>query len=207
MASILTVDTMQGLTSGQINLPTGHKIKGTDVGSVYVPGMVIQVAQTKMGSVVTMSGTSEVTGYDVGLNVTITPKASTSKFYITTNIHSCCTDSYARTLAIRLFRNGVEVTGANGVSTGSRLGKWAKTHHNNTSNSTTIGSDDNHSEINWSASYLDSPATASSIVYSVRFDPQNGYTFALNRSRGYVDNGYVWASTPSCYVTVWEIAQ
>lgn len=207
MASIISVDTIQGLTGGQVTIPTGHKIKGTDVGSVYVPGQVIQVMQTKMGSVVTMSGTNEANGYDVGLNVTITPKASTSKFYIMTNIHSCSTDSYARTLAIRLFRNGSEVTGANGNATGSRLGKWAKTHHNSTSNSTGISNDDNHSEINWSASYLDSPATASAITYSVRFDPQNGQAFALNRSKGYNDNGYVWASTPSSYVTVWEIAQ
>ena len=207
MASIITVDTMQGLTGGQINLPTGHKIRGTDVGSVYVPGMVIQVAQTKMGSVVTMSGSNENNGHDVGLNVTITPKSSTSKFFIITNIHSCATDSYARTLAIRLFRNGSPVNEANGVTTGSRIGKWAKTHHNNTSNSTGIASDDNHSEINWGASYLDSPGTASAITYSVRFDPQNGNSFALNRSRGYMDTGTVWASTPASYITVWEIAQ
>lgn len=49
MGSTLSVSTLQGLTSGvnanQVVIPTGHKIIGTDAGSVYAPGHVIQVVQ------------------------------------------------------------------------------------------------------------------------------------------------------------------
>ena len=49
MGSTLSVTTLQGLTSGvnanQVVIPTGHKIIGTDTGSVYAPGSVIQVVQ------------------------------------------------------------------------------------------------------------------------------------------------------------------
>lgn len=67
MASIITVDKIQGLTGGQINLPTGHKIKGVDVGSVVAPGSIIQVInRTINGTTQSIATTTEtqLSGWD-----------------------------------------------------------------------------------------------------------------------------------------------
>lgn len=83
MGSIVSVDTLQGLTSGQVTLPTGHKIKGTDVGSVVAPGMVVQTRYAKFTTVTDITSTSFV---DTGLSVTITPKYANSIIYVTARL-------------------------------------------------------------------------------------------------------------------------
>ena len=40
--SKLFVDEIKGNTGTTVTVPTGQKIAGTDTGSVYAPGMVIQ---------------------------------------------------------------------------------------------------------------------------------------------------------------------
>ena len=83
--SKIFVDEMQGNTGTTITVPTGQKIAGTDTGSVYAPGMVIQtvVSEFTTGNVNPSANTTWTT---VGPNVTITPKFSNSKVLLT---HSC----------------------------------------------------------------------------------------------------------------------
>ena len=83
MGSIVSVDTLQGLTSGQVTLPTGHKIKGTDVGSVVAPGMVVQTKYAKLSTVIDLTSS---TFTDIGLSVAITPKFSNSIIYVTARL-------------------------------------------------------------------------------------------------------------------------
>jgi hypothetical protein len=86
MGSIVSVDTLQGLTSGQVTLPTGHKIKGADVGSVYAPGSTIQVITRILNGTTQSIATTTETQLD-GWNQTITKKYANSmlvcwiKFY------------------------------------------------------------------------------------------------------------------------------
>ena len=80
MASILTVDTMQGLTSGQINLPTGHKIKAVDSGAIVAPGQIVQIQYNTFTTSVKTSANS--VWADNGFYVNITPKYSNSKIWI-----------------------------------------------------------------------------------------------------------------------------
>lgn len=49
MASILSVEELRGIASSstpnQINIPSGHKIRSAEAGSIIAPGMIVQVVQ------------------------------------------------------------------------------------------------------------------------------------------------------------------
>ena len=81
MASTLTVDNIVGATSAS---------------AVHVPGSVIQVVE---GSYNTQTDISSGSYVDSGLSVIITPKFSSSKVYVITNLQT--------------FINGVGIIGVN----------------------------------------------------------------------------------------------
>lgn len=85
MASILKVDQIKNTgASGDIDIPTGYKIKGADTGSIVAPGNVIQVAHHKWSSAATTTSTSLS---DVsGSSFTFTAKQANSKLYILTDV-------------------------------------------------------------------------------------------------------------------------
>ena len=61
--------------SNTITIPSGHKLVGTDTGSVYAPGSIIQSVTYTIPSSVTFSSSSYVTAY----TTSITPLFTTSK--------------------------------------------------------------------------------------------------------------------------------
>ena len=75
-AGITTVYTtsLRG-TSNTITIPTGHKLVGTDTGSVYSPGSIVQVITYDIPSLVTFASS----GYATGYTTTITPIYASSK--------------------------------------------------------------------------------------------------------------------------------
>ena len=81
MTSIIKADNISTVSgSGNITIPTGVKVVGTDSASIYAPGMVVQMqSNTAAGS----GGTGSSSSYaDTGLSVNITPKFSTSKILV-----------------------------------------------------------------------------------------------------------------------------
>jgi hypothetical protein len=92
MASIVSVDTIRGLTSGQVTLPSGHKIRGTDAGSISAPGTVVQVIQSPLiGNLAanltytTTANQNNKSGYVAlgsSYNFSITTKLANSKLLI-----------------------------------------------------------------------------------------------------------------------------
>ena len=73
--SKLFVDEMQGNTGTSITVPTTQKLIGTDVASIYAPGMIIQTVYNNQCNAQTTSSTSLV---DTGLTINITPKFQNS---------------------------------------------------------------------------------------------------------------------------------
>ena len=125
MASTLTVDNIVGATSAS---------------AVHVPGSVIQVVE---GSYNTQTDIGSASYVDTGLSVIITPKFSSSKVYVITNLQT--------------FVNGTGIIGVN-ILRGS------------TSILTQQGSSgyqDNSADV-VSLTKLDSPATTSATTYKVQ---------------------------------------
>jgi len=77
MTSIIKADNISTVSgSGNITIPAGVKVVGTDVASIYAPGHVVQVVK-ELG--LAGSPTSNSTSYvDDGIEATITPKFNNS---------------------------------------------------------------------------------------------------------------------------------
>ena len=94
MASILSVEQLQGLAAGStpntITLPTGQKIVGTDAGSIVAPGQVIQFVQAETSNFPTRPQITSTSYVDSGYSLSITPKFSTSKIYCNFNASAHC---------------------------------------------------------------------------------------------------------------------
>jgi len=104
MASIVSVDTIQGLTSGQVTIPTGHKIRGLDGGSISAPGTVVQVIQSPLiGNLATnmvytvTANQNNKSGYVAlgsSYNFSITTKLANSKLLISGGLSMSGTTSH-----------------------------------------------------------------------------------------------------------------
>ena len=82
MTSIIKADNISTVSgSGNITIPTGVKVVGTDEGSVYAPGMTIQM--TESGTFGDTSQTSSGAWLDTEMFVDIAPKFSNSKIVVT----------------------------------------------------------------------------------------------------------------------------
>ena len=131
MTSIIKVDTLQKANGAT---PTA-----ADLG-INTTGTVLQVVEGEYNTQTDITSQSYV---DTGLSVTITPKFSSSKVYVITNLHT--------------FVNGVGIIGVN-ILRGS------------TSILETQGSSgyqDNSTDV-VSMTKLDSPATTSATIYKVQ---------------------------------------
>ena len=154
MTSTLFVEELKGRTTGtnanKVIVPSGQKIAGTDTGSVYAPGMVIQtvVSEFTTGNV---NPSANQTWTTVGPNVTITPKFSNSRVLLT---HSCA-GLMAQTnyIGVRFLRGSTDIG----------------THWGWTDNTNFI-------PVNLDMINYDNPATTSSITYYVQTYATQNYT-------------------------------
>ena len=113
--STLFVNNLTTASGSTITVPTGKKIIGTDNSTFVAPGMTLQTVSGTFTDVDhSFSGTS-FADIDTSLNLSITPKFSTSKLLITGNIILGVQDDSAP--VIRLLVNGSEVGSATNVST------------------------------------------------------------------------------------------
>ena len=83
MASILSVEQLQGLAAGStpntVTIPTGQKIVATDSGSIVAPGQVLQTIYSTFNTqTLKAANTTTSTGH----SATITPKFANSKILV-----------------------------------------------------------------------------------------------------------------------------
>jgi len=79
MTSIIKADNISTVSgSGNITIPTGVKVVGTDTGSMVAPGQVIQVVENNTTATISTTSTTPVTM----MTLSITPKQSTSKIIL-----------------------------------------------------------------------------------------------------------------------------
>ena len=141
---VSTVTTLRG-SSNTISIPTGHKIVGTDIGSVYAPGTIIQVQSIIKTDTFLTNSTSHVVV--TGLSVSIT-----------TSVNGNCLN---RGGLIELRRDGSRVNDLMPSSYGSRGptnigGLW-----------TGDASGDIGMLFGSTTTLYDSPNTTSSVTYAV----------------------------------------
>ncbi len=81
--SKLFVDEIKGNTGTTVTVPTGQKIIGTDTGSIYAPGMIIQMGGDSWAPGATRDiTTTGSTWYGADLEVSITFKSTSNKFWV-----------------------------------------------------------------------------------------------------------------------------
>ena len=118
-----------------------NKVQELNVGSgVQIPGHVIQIVE---GEYNTQTDITSQSYTDSGLSVTITPKFSSSKVYVITNLHTFING--VGIISIKIVRGSTSILETQGAS----------------------GYADNSSDI-VSMTKLDSPATTSAITYKVQ---------------------------------------
>ena len=133
-------------------------------------GKVLQVVQTVFDDL--DSGTNYGSSFAsiTGCTATITPAATTSKIWISANINICGVN-YA--CYLRLQKGGVDISGALGTVTGSRV---AITGYGGV----TEGTDNTELQATY-LSYLDSPSTTSATTYSVTIAHRHVGTWTVNK--------------------------
>lgn len=148
----------------------GGAITANNVGA----GNVLQVKQTVSSS--TISTTTADTNIASGLQVSITPSSTSSKILVMLNGGNAFNDTASKNMLLYFYRDGSPAeTGPHAIM-------------QNNANTASYKS-------SWSACYLDSPATTSSITY----EPY----FRINSGTG---TGYFNQATLRVMLTVMEIA-
>jgi hypothetical protein len=178
--------TISGYGTGVLTADSSGVINSSSTlpNTLMPSGSILQV-QSAVVSVSTASTSSTTPTNITGLSVTITPRSSSSKFLLSCMINT----GYSATGGGWVYHNFAR-SGTNLVFTsGGTANTFANTRHVDNANMMTT-----------SFEYLDSPATASSITYTVRWSVYSGHTAYLNR-RG-ADAYFQGSST----FTVMEIA-
>jgi len=171
-------------TSGNVLTSNGT----TWVSSAPTSGSVLQCLSTTKTDTF---GTTSTTYTDItGLSVSITPKFSTSKIFVSVDL-GCSSASGGRT-EFQLVRNSTAI--GVGDTAGSR-----------TTGNAAVNSYQSAGMVNASFSYLDSPATTSATTYKVQiaFIDNSGTTY-INRTVN--DDDSSSRSRTSSTITVMEIA-
>jgi len=169
-------------TNGAASIPSGVTIGN---GVNFPAGHVLQVLST---TVTDRASSTDVDasglGADVGLNVTIIPKSSNSKFYVIVNV-GLGTTTGGNSWAIILSRDGVRV--GNGASTGVHYGVLFRS----VDHAGSTGTDTNHG-VGGSGSYTDetSGITGTPITYKAGLTSEGGTSY-INR----VESDYAGGTT------------
>ena len=173
---VSTVTTLRG-SSNSISIPTGHKVVGTDVGSVYAPGSVIKYADNRIPSVndnYVIIGDGVV--YDTPVTITYTPVFATSKLYISCTFPIRIINAFGASSGIK--RDGTAINGSYNRSCLSFVYKGdAVNHHYDIHLQTSVNSN-----------------STSATTFTAFFQPYAGTG----------EFSYGWGNM---FIQVWEIAQ
>ena len=165
---VIATDTLAGIAATQtltnktlvapaLGTPaSGVLTNCTGVVAAALPaGSVLQVVN---GTTSTQVGNSTVTYISTGLTASITPRSTSSKILVFVNIAGTYKNSSNATIGLRLYRGGSSIIGFEDIAL-----------FNNTTSPSSAGS--------CSTTYLDSPATTSSTVYTVYMSSVNNSSF------------------------------
>jgi hypothetical protein len=187
-------------SSGTLTNCTGYSASNLASGtlpSARLPsGTILQVVSTTKTDTwsETTSGAGGVTNDVTGFTATITPRSSSSRILILIQT-SFSSSNMGHNINTNLYRNGSQIAlaDANGVQLRATTGQGQA--NQSTENMT-----------NSNVNFVDSPATASSITYSIRFSTglAGSNTVYLNRSAG--DGQLTWIARGTSTITVMEIA-
>tara|TARA_B100000131_G_scaffold311917_1_gene345353 strand:+ start:450 stop:1052 length:603 start_codon:yes stop_codon:yes gene_type:complete len=174
-------------------------------GSVSMPnssfGKILQVKQTVVTGTYSESMASNVSSASCGLDVNITPSATTSKILIQAVANVSNSDAIDTTCGIILFKGGSELSGAIGDAAGSREQLSSQSYTPYTS-----GQGSGYKVVAIPFHYLDSPSSTSQQTYSIRlrYNTTSGSeTVYLNRTKD-DDNAYYRDRSIST-ITAWEV--
>lgn len=203
MSGTLIVPELRG-PSNVINIPTGHKITttglgsvtGATVGSIVAPGMIIQTQTLFVDALTTYSaagtgGESELTSFASSF----TPKFSTSKVLIGWGLSG---EANVENFTFHIKRNGTKV-GTNSTSSDYWSG-WMPSFYDGNESSTP-----QHRYM----AYVDSPATTSAVAYTFWFRASGttAVTFYQNRVVNSTNAGAANFELVTSYLIIQEITQ
>ena len=187
MASKIKVDTLE-TANGSGTIALSNQLSGMTTASLP-SGSVLQVVSATKTDKFTHGSTTFTTV--TGLTASITPTSSSSKLLVSINVQGS-QDVGVNDCFVAIYRDSTPI--GVGGSDGNR-----------TSHSFMLQS----SEAGWSESgsmtTLDSPNTASTIVYSVKVAAKNSGTIFINRGDNNA-NTSSGAGSPASSITVMEIA-
>ena len=154
MAGILTVQTLQGPTSGSdsntVLMANGHNF--------HAPGCMVQFehARHDPGS----TNTSSTSLVDTGLTLNITPKFSNSYFYIIASMYESYSNTANSTIQYAINRNGTIIGDHQGATIGYQS---TNPHYWNTT-----------------LTFVDTPNTAGVLTYKIQAKSPYGHTVTYN---------------------------
>lgn len=187
MAGILTVQTLQGPSSGT----NANKVLLASGNTLVAPGHVVQVQSTTYGA--RYSSTSSTMTLPSGFSVNITPSSTSSKILVTAVVEGSAVTNYGVFWQVRRGTSTIVIPNTT-QTVSNRYQAYG------------MYNGDQNVSIVQSGTYLDSPSTTSSITYGVYVSGQSGATFVLNGTINNVDNG-AYGHVGASSITVMEIAQ
>jgi hypothetical protein len=198
MTSIIKADNISTVSgSGNITIPTGVKVIGTDTASIVAPGQVIQIQSTNMTTHQTVTGTTftEITG----LTTNITPISTSSKIYLMVHlvVGDAQDDNYNQFRIQRVIAGSATNLGLGTAAGSATLASWQNNGpYTHAIYETAVSS--------WT--YLDSPATTLQTTYKVLSRPMStsSRTHYINRPHDTTDGNRAASSST---LTLMEIAQ
>lgn len=191
MSTLVTASIRSTAASGNIiTIPSGHVLKSTDTGGIYIPGSVIQSFTTTLST--TFSAAVGTTPTAVtGLSVNITPRYTTSKILVFGQVYGNGTNAVTQ-MFIYMYRNGAVLsTGMTG--SGSQLTNVIGRNY--------FASPDVMVPVPFSL--VDNPATTSLLTYQIYVAAETSSTIYVNRTQN-DGTGASSARVPSV-ITVMEI--
>lgn len=109
--------------TGNISLTAGHKLVGTDMGSIASPGTILQVKTAVSGPA--RQGISNLNPVAItGLSVTITPRYATSLIVVEAHISSTITF----VTSFGVYRDGVATVSTSGFTNNNQPNMQVTTH-------------------------------------------------------------------------------
>jgi hypothetical protein len=179
--STLTVQNLRGVSpSNRITVPSGHKF--------YAPGGIVQVVQTVKTD--TWVSTTASTWQDItGLTCSITPTSASSKVFVLVHVNGGSGHPGVVAARVRLLRGDTPIY--IGDASGSRTLGFGQAS----------GGDAAFLGVNV-GTFIDSPATTSTITYKIQSHGENTGARYVNRTTRDTDgNDCRMASS----ITLWEI--
>lgn len=182
MTSIIKADNISTVSgSGNITIPTGVKVVGTDAASIYAPGMVVQMVSLS-DTTVTRAASASASFVASNITNTITPKFSNSKIIarVATTLNNN-TNSASNIVATIYRRIG------SGSFSNIRSGDWGITQAYGASS---------RIQVPCIAEIVDAPATTDAVTYTLYYRSAQGITVEVPAT-----------TTEHCEFTLMEIAQ